>query len=138
MSMKTLTNYYNPIINLEKTFQSLFDHTPLFHNLEEIYRTGDQVRFSNDDKGLTVQVYLPGVAKDKLKLSTDSDKREVYIKATRTVKTQEGQREQTYNRSFSVGREYDLNKINFEYVDGQLEVLVPLRKKEEYIRTYSV
>jgi HSP20 family molecular chaperone IbpA len=136
--MKTLTNYYNPIINLEKTFQSLFDHTPLFHNLEEIYRTGDQVRFSNDDKGLTVQVDLPGVAKDKLKLSTDSDKREVYIKATRTVKTQEGQREQTYNRSFSVGREYDLNKINFEYVDGQLEVLVPLRKKEEYIRTYSV
>ena len=92
--MKTLTNYYNPIVNLEKTFEGLFN-------------------FSGDDKCLTVQVDLPGVAKDKLDLSTDSDKREVYIKATRQVKTQEGQRDQTYNRSFSIGREYDLNKIEF-------------------------
>ncbi len=136
--MKTLTNYYNPIINLEKTFEGLFNQTPLFHSLEEIYKTGDQVRFSGDGKCLTVQVDLPGVTKDKLDLSTDSDKREVYIKATRQVKTQEGQRDQTYNRSFSIGREYDLNKINFNYQDGQLEVTVPRRKKEEYIRKYSI
>ena len=91
--MKTLTNYYNPIVNLEKAFEGLFNQTPLFHSLEEIYKTGDQVRFSGDDKCLTVQVDLPGVEKNKLDLSTDSDKREVYIKATRSVKTQEGQRE---------------------------------------------
>tara|TARA_R110002167_G_scaffold125158_1_gene305144 strand:- start:3349 stop:3759 length:411 start_codon:yes stop_codon:yes gene_type:complete len=136
--MKTLTNYYNPIINLEKAFEGLFNQTPLFHSLEEIYKTGDQVRFSGDDKCLTVQVDLPGVTKDKLDLSTDSDKREVYIKATRQVKTQEGQRDQTYNRSFSIGREYDLNRIDFNYIDGQLEVTVPRRKKEEYIRKYSI
>mgnify|MGYP003631289524 FL=1 len=136
--MKTLTNYYNPIINLEKAFEGLFNQTPLFHSLEEIYKTGDQVRFSGDDKCLTVQVDLPGVTKDRLDLSTDSDKREVYIKATRQVKTQEGQRDQTYNRSFSIGREYDLNKIDFNYIDGQLEVTVPRRKKEEYIRKYSI
>ncbi len=136
--MKTLTNYYNPIVNLEKAFEGLFNQTPLFHSLEEIYKTGDQVRFSGDDKCLTVQVDLPGVEKSKLDLSTDSDKREVYIKATRSVKTQEGQRDQTYNRSFSIGREYDLNKIHFNYLNGQLEVSVPRRKKEEYIRKYSV
>lgn len=136
--MKTLTNYYNPIVNLEKTFEALFNQTPLFHSLEEIYKTGDQVRFSGDDKALTVQVDLPGVEKSRLDLSTDSDKREVYIKATRSVKTQEGQRDQTYNRSFSIGREYDLNKIEFNYVNGQLEVSVPRRKKVEYIRKYSI
>ena len=136
--MKTLTNYYNPIVNLEKAFEGLFNQTPLFHSLEEIYKTGDQVRFSGDDKCLTVQVDLPGVEKSKLDLSTDSDKREVYIKAIRSVKTQEGQRDQTYNRSFSIGREYDLNKIEFNYLYGQLEVSVPRRKKEEYIRKYAI
>ena len=136
--MKTLTNYYNPIVNLEKAFEGLFNQTPLFHSLEEIYKTGDQVRFSGDDKCLTVQVDLPGVEKSKLDLSTDSDKREVYIKAIRSVKTQEGERDQTYNRSFSIGREYDLNKIEFNYLNGQLEVSVPRRKKEEYIRTYAI
>jgi HSP20 family molecular chaperone IbpA len=83
-------------------------------------------------------VDLPGVSKSDLELSTDSDQREVYIKAKRSVKTQEGERSQTYNRSFSVGREYDLNKIKFIYENGQLEVTVPRRKKEEYIRTYTV
>jgi len=136
--MKTLTNYYNPIVNLEKAFEGLFNQTPLFHSLEEIYKTGDQVRFSGDDKCLTVQVDLPGVEKSKLDLSTDSDKREVYIKAIRSVKTQEGERDQTYNRSFSIGREYDLNKIEFNYLNGQLEVSVPRRKKEEYIRKYDI
>ena len=136
--MKTLTNYYNPIVNLEKAFEGLFNQTPLFHSLEEIYKTGDQVRFSGDDKCLTVQVDLTGVEKSKLDLSTDSDKREVYIKAIRSVKTQEGQRDQTYNRSFSIGREYDLNKIEFNYLNGQLEVSVPRRKKEEYIRKYAI
>ena len=42
------------------------------------------------------------------------------------------------NRSFSVGREYDLKKIKFDYIDGVLEVNVPRRKKEEYIKTYTV
>ena len=50
----------------------------------------------------------------------------------------DGEKEQTYNRSFSVGREFDLNKINFTYVNGVLEVDVPRRKKEEYIKTYTV
>lgn len=133
-----LTNYYNPIVNLEKTLDGFFNTAPLFHSLEEIYRTGDQVRFASLEDGLYVQVDLPGVSKDDLDLSTDSDQREVYIKAKRSVKTQEGERNQTYNRSFSVGREYDLNKIKFSYENGQLEVTVPRRKKEEYVRTYTV
>ena len=89
-----LTKYtHNPIAEIERAFDGFFNLTPVFHQLEEVYKTGDQVRFAS---------------------------------------------EQTYNRSFSVGREFDLNKINFAYVDGVLEVDVPRRKKEEYIKTYSV
>jgi len=42
------------------------------------------------------------------------------------------------NRSFSIGKEYDLNKVAFDYKNGVLEVLVPRRKKEEYIKKYTL
>lgn len=136
--MTKLTTYNNPITDIERAFDSFFNLTPVFHSLEEVYRTGDTVRFSQDDDGLTVQIDIPGCQKDELDLSVDSDKREVYIKAKRTVKTHDGSQEQTLNRSFSVGRDYDLKKISFSYENGVLEVNAPRRKKEEYIKKYTV
>ena len=134
-----LTKYtHNPIAEIERAFDGFFNLTPVFHQLEEVYKTGDQVRFSQDENTLSVQIDLPGVIKEDLNLSTDTDQREVYIKAKRKIKTHDGAKEQTYNRSFSVGREFDLNKIKFSYVNGVLEVDVPRRKKEEYIKTYKV
>jgi len=134
-----LTKYtHNPIAEIERAFDGFFNLTPVFHQLEEVYKTGDQVRFSSDENALGVQIDLPGVTKDNLDLSTDTDQREVYIKAKRKIIAHDGEKEQTYNRSFSVGREFDLNKIKFLYVNGVLEVEVPRRKKEEYIKTYKV
>ena len=136
--MKLTKHTHNPIAEIERAFDGFFNLTPVFHQLEEVYKTGDQVRFSSDEEALGVQIDLPGVTKDNLDLSTDTDQREVYIKAKRKIIAHDGQKEQTYNRSFSVGREFDLNKINFLYVNGVLEVEVPRRKKEEYIKTYKV
>jgi HSP20 family molecular chaperone IbpA len=134
-----LTKYtHNPIAEIERAFDGFFNLTPVFHQLEEVYKTGDQVRFKSDEDALGVQIDLPGVTKDNLDLSTDTDQREVYIKAKRKIIAHDGEKEQTYNRSFSVGREFDLNKIKFLYVNGVLEVEVPRRKKEEYIKTYKV
>ena len=134
-----LTKYtHNPIAEIERAFDGFFNLTPVFHQLEEVYKTGDQVRFRSDEDALGVQIDLPGVTKDNLDLSTDTDQREVYIKAKRKIIAHDGQKEQTYNRSFSVGREFDLNKIKFLYVNGVLEVEVPRRKKEEYIKIYKV
>ena len=134
-----LTKYNNnPIAEIERAFDGFFNLTPVFHQLEEVYKTGDQVRFRSDEDALGVQIDLPGVTKDNLDLSTDTDQREVYIKAKRKIIAHDGEKEQTYNRSFSVGREFDLNKIKFLYVNGVLEVEVPRRKKEEYIKTYKV
>ena len=134
-----LTKYtHNPIAEIERAFDGFFNLTPVFHQLEEVYKTGDQVRFKSDEDALGVQIDLPGVTKDNLDLSTDTDQREVYIKAKRKIIAHDGEKEQTYNRSFSVGREFDLNKIKFLYVNGVLEVEVPRRKKEEYIKTYKI
>jgi HSP20 family protein len=128
----------NPIVNLERVFDGLFNSTPLFHSLDEIYRTGDQVRFAETDAGLVVEVDLPGVKKNDLQLSTDSHTRDVFIKAKRAVHTNDGSHDQTYNRSFSVGRDFDLEKVEFSYEDGMLRVTTPRRKREEHVKTYTV
>jgi len=136
--MTKLTTYTNPIENIERAFDSFFNLTPVFHSLEEVYRTGDTVRFSQSDDGLTVQIDIPGCKNEDLDLSVDSDTRDVYIKAKRTIKNHDSEKQQTLNRSFSVGRDYDLKKIKFTYENGVLEVVAPRRKKEEYIKKYSV
>ena len=130
--------YINPISEIEQALNGMFNLTPVFHNLEEVYKTGDQVRFAQREEGLNVQVDIPGVKKDDLDLKVDTDRRDIYIEGKRTIKTNDSEETQTYNRSFSVGREYDLNKVKFVYENGTLEVLVPRRKKEEYIKKYTV
>ena len=138
--MTRLTTYTgdNPLKIIEESLNGFLNLTPVFHNLEEVYKTGDIVRFASTKDGLNIQIDIPGCKKEDLDLDVDSDQREVYIKGKRTVKTNDGEETQTMNRSFSIGKEYDLNKIKFTYEYGVLEVSVPRRKKEEYIKKYTV
>ena len=138
--MTRLTTYRgdNPLKIIEDRLNGFFNLTPVFHNLEEVYKTGDIVRFASTKDGLNIQIDIPGCKKDDLDIDVDTDQREVYIKGKRTVKTNDGEETQTMNRSFSIGKELDLNKIEFTYEYGVLEVSVPRRKKEEYIKKYTV
>lgn len=133
-----ITQKTNPLQLIDRTLNEFFNLSPVFHSLDEIYRTGDQVRFAQSDDGLTVQVDLPGVSREKLELSTDAEHRDVYITARRTIKAHDGEREQTYNRSFCIGREFDIDKIKFDYQDGVLEVSVPRRRKDQCIKKYTL
>jgi HSP20 family protein len=136
--LTTMRGYTNPINEIEQALNGFFNITPVFHNLEEVYRTGDQVRFAQREEGLHVQIDIPGVKKDDLDLKVDSERRDVYIEGKRNILNSDSEETQTYNRSFSIGKEYDLNKIKFEYANGMLEVQVPRRKKEEYIKKYTI
>lgn len=138
--MTRLTTYRgdNPLKIIEDSLNGFLNLTPVFHNLEEVYKTGDIVRFASTKDGLNIQIDIPGCKKDDLDIDVDTDQREVYIKGKRTVKTNDGEETQTMNRSFSIGKELDLNKIEFTYEYGVLEVSVPRRKKEEYIKKYTV
>ena len=130
--------YTNPITEIERAFDGFFNITPVFHNLEEIYKTGDQVRFAQREEGLNIQIDIPGCKSEDLELKVDSEERTVFIQGKRTIKTNDSEETQTMNRSFSIGREYDLKKIKFSYDYGVLEVNVPRRRKEEYIKKYTV
>ena len=128
----------NPLEYIERSLNDFLNLTPVFHSLEEVYKTGDQVRFNQSDKQMTIQVDLPGVLPEALELTTDTQSRDVYIEASREVISHDGMRKQTYNRSFSIGREFDIDKIKFKYNNGVLEVTVPRRNKEEHIRKHKI
>lgn len=128
----------NPLEYIERSLNDFLNLTPVFHSLEEVYKTGDQVRFNQSESNMTIQVDLPGVLPENLDLTTDTQQRDVYIKASREVINHDGVREQTYNRSFSIGREFDIDKIKFKYNNGVLEVTVPRRSREEHIRKHKL
>ena len=128
----------NPLEYIERSLNDFLNLTPVFHSLEEVYKTGDQVRFNQSERHMTIQVDLPGVLPENLDLTTDTQSRDVYIKAAREVISHDGVREQTYNRSFSIGREFDIDKIKFKYNNGVLEVTVPRRNREEHIRKHKL
>ena len=128
----------NPLEYIERSLNDFLNLTPVFHSLEEVYKTGDQVRFNQSESNMIIQVDLPGVLPENLDLTTDTQQRDVYIKASREVISHDGVREQTYNRSFSIGREFDIDKIKFKYNNGVLEVTVPRRSREEHIRKHTL
>ncbi len=137
--MTKLTTYtYNPITNIERLFNEQFNLMPIFHDLEEVYRTGDTVRFAQDEKGIQVDIDLPGVKKEDTEMNIDTNTRDIYITAKRTVRDHQGEKKQTLNRSFSVGREYDLSNVTAKQIDGILTVHVPRVKKESYIRKVDI
>ena len=136
--LTTMRGYTNPINEIEQALNGFFNITPVFHNLEEVYRTGDQVRFAQREDGLNVDIDILGVKKEDLDIRVDAEQRTAYIGGKRSVLTHDSEETQTYNRSFSIGNEYDLNKIKFEYANGMLRVQIPRRKKEEYIKKYTV
>ena len=55
-----LTKYtHNPIAEIERAFDGFFNLTPVFHQLEEVYKTGDQVRFASDEeRGMSKIQYI--------------------------------------------------------------------------------
>lgn len=137
--MTKLTTYtYNPLANIERLFNEQFNLVPVFHDLEEVYRTGDTVRFSSDEKGMHVEIDLPGVKKEDTEINVDNHTRDVYVTAKRIYKNQGGEKTQMLNRSFTVGKEYDLTAIVAKQADGVLSINMPRIKKETYIKKVDI
>lgn len=136
--MTKLTTYNNPIANIEKFFNEQFNLIPVFHDLDQVYRTGDSVRFSINESAMNIDIDLPGAKKEDTEMTVDSSEREVYITAKRTVRDHQGEVKQKLNRSFSIGREYDLTGLSATQSDGVLSISVPRIKKDTYIKKVTI
>jgi len=138
MNTKLTTYRYNPIANIERLFNEQFNILPIFHDLEEVYKTGDTVRFSQDEKGMTVDIDLPGVKKEDTEINVDSNTRDVFISAKKIARDHQGQTEKTFNRSFTIGREYDISNVEATQVDGVLTLSLPRVKKDSAIKKVNI
>lgn len=138
MTKLNLLHTYNPLANIERLFNEQFNLVPIFHDLEEVYRTGDTVRFLTDEKGMLVEIDLPGVKKEDTEINVDSHSRDVYVTAKRMTKNQGGEKMTMLNRSFSVGKEYDLTNITAKQSEGVLTINMPRLKKETYIKKVDI
>jgi HSP20 family molecular chaperone IbpA len=88
-----------------------------------------------DSTGITVQADMPGVSKDRLEVHIENDT--LSIDGTADIAMPEGMealyadiRSTHYQRSFSLSRELDGDKVNATLKDGVLILRIP--KREQY------
>ena len=83
----------------------------------------ETTRFSTTADGLTIEVDLPGVKKEDTIIEVGKD--DVYVSAKRIVRSQSGQREETFTRSYTVNRDFDIDLLNAKQEDGVLTITAP-------------
>jgi HSP20 family molecular chaperone IbpA len=88
-----------------------------------------------NESGITVQADMPGVSKDRLDVHIDSDT--LVIEGLAEIPMPEGMdaiyadiRSKRYQRSFSLSRELDTERIEAGLKDGVLTLRIP--KREEH------
>lgn len=88
-----------------------------------------------NDSGITVQADMPGVSRDRLDVHVDSDT--LMIEGRAVIPMPEGMdalyadiRSTRYQRSFSLSRELDADRIEAGLKDGVLTLHIP--KREEH------
>jgi len=115
----------DPFSLMDQLFERNLARHPFFWG--DVSRTGDTVRFKEGDD-LTVEVDLPGVPKDKTKVTVEG--RLVSIEGTRKLIHKGGESEETYSRSFTVNNTYNIDKAKATQVDGVLTLVFPKNKVE--------
>jgi len=88
-----------------------------------------------DETGITVQADMPGVSKERLEVHVENDT--LSIDGTADIAMPEGMeplyadiRSTHYQRSFSLSRELDSDKVDATLKDGVLTLRIP--KREQY------
>lgn len=116
---------YDPFALTDELFERAFRNHPFYWG--DVQRTGDTVRFKEGDE-LTVEVDLPGVPKDKTKVTVEG--RVVYIEGSRKIVHKGGESEETYSRSFAVNNQFNIDKCKATQADGVLTLVFPKNKVE--------
>ena len=83
----------------------------------------ETTRFSTTADSLTIEVDLPGVKKEDTIIEVGKD--DVYVSAKRIVRSQSGQREETFTRSYTINRDFDIDLLNAKKEDGVLTITAP-------------
>lgn len=104
--------------DLEKDVFGLFDN-----------EIGPKYHIYNKENEDVVEVLIPGIKKDEVKISTENNLITVSAETTKKDKNSFGYMK--FERSFANGDKYDLDKTEAKLENGVLTLTMPLRKKRE-------
>lgn len=115
-----LTTYRRPLLAIP-AFDELFDGF-----FDQQASNAWEVRFHEDKDAYHLQVDLPGVKKEEVKLDVENES--VSIKATRKMGWGENISESRYERTLTIPRNVDTANIKAQLQDGVLELTLPKRE----------
>ncbi len=90
----------------------------------------DNIRFNESKESFHVEIDLPGVKKEDLKVTLEDST--VFVEAKRSITSKTGTKEETFTRSFKVNKnEYNLSLLGAGITDGMLRISVPRSEKKK-------
>ena len=132
--MNNLLNYLTKP-QVTRSYSPMFD---LFNTLEQSFGapgesfSNDNIRFNENKESSNIEIDLPGVKKENLKVTYNDDTDVTFVEAKRTITTKTGSKEETYNRSFRInGGDFDVTQLKAEITDGVLRINVPRVERKE-------
>tara|TARA_R110000751_G_scaffold14325_1_gene46543 strand:- start:3185 stop:3607 length:423 start_codon:yes stop_codon:yes gene_type:complete len=115
---------YSPLFEIFNDFDRILTPNESFSN--------DNIRFNENKENFHIEIDLPGVKKDNLKVTYNDDTDVAYVEAKRTINTKTGSKEETYNRSFRIdGHDFNTEQLKAEITDGVLRINVPRMERKE-------
>ena len=90
----------------------------------------DNIRFNESKETFHVEIDLPGVKKEDLKVTLEDST--VFVEAKRSITSKTGTKEETFTRSFKVNKnEYNLSLLGAGITDGMLRIAVPRSEQKK-------
>ena len=118
------TGSVSPVVDLFNTaFGDNFVTPASFSN--------DNIRFNESEDGAHIEIDLPGVKKENLKVTYSEESNNVYVEAKRTITTKTGSKEETYTRSFHPSNEMNCEELNATISEGVLSITIPRKARKE-------
>ena len=118
------TGSVSPVVDLFNTaFGDNFATPASFSN--------DNIRFNESEDGARIEIDLPGVKKENLKVTYSEESNNVYVEAKRTITTKTGSKEETYTRSFHPSNEMNCTELDATISEGVLSIAIPRKARKE-------
>ena len=93
--------------------------------------SNDNIRFNESEDGARIEIDLPGVKKENLKVTYSEESNNVYVEAKRTITTKTGSKEETYTRSFHPSNEMNCSELDATISEGVLSITIPRKARKE-------
>ena len=131
------------LVRFNPGFSSLFDSLEKTNNLFNDSR-GDvpSVNIQDNEKNFVIEVAAPGVKKDEFNIKVENN----VLSISREVKNEKEEKKDNYtrrefvyssfNRSFTLPKVVDVDKIDADYNQGILSITLP--KKEEAVLSREI